>query len=190
MSNKNESKNKGYAMRLFIAINFDNAVKEYLKAAQSGVKNISQGGHFSHEENLHLTLVFLGEIAPAKITQVEKAMDMVVASAFELSLGGLGHFKRDNGDIVWVGVKQNETLSAVYNQLCRSLKSSGFALENRDYKPHLTLARKVMLTSDLKSVSVPNITTKISRISLMKSERIRGELTYTEIYAKALSYNG
>ncbi len=173
-------------MRLFIAINFDDEVKKYLKSVQADVKNISSGGNFSHEENLHLTLVFLGEVAPGRVNQIEQAMNSVHSLPFELVMGGVGSFKRGTGDIIWVGVKPNKILADIYKQLCNSLNNSGFVIESCDYKPHLTLAREVVLTDSIKSVSAPNIATTVNKISLMKSERLGGKLVYTEIYAKEL----
>ncbi len=173
-------------MRLFIAINFEDAIKEYLKSVQARVKNISTGGNFSREENLHLTLVFLGEVSPMNVKQIEQAMDEIKASAFALTLSGVGRFKQESGDLLWVGVKPNDSLSDIYDQLRLSLKNRGFSLESRAYTPHLTLARELRLTDDLKSVSVQDQSTLVSKVSLMKSERLGGKLVYTEIYAKRL----
>ncbi len=174
-------------MRLFIAINFDNTIKQYLKEVQSRLKMISKKGNFSHDTNLHLTIVFIGEVEPNKVGQIQQAMDAIDATEFELSMGGVGRFKGNLGDTIWSRVDKNNTLVSIYNQLCSHLKENGFDIQNRDYKPHITLARNVMLTGDLGIISSPNIKTNINRISLMKSERIEGRLTYTEIYVKELA---
>lgn len=117
-------------------------------------------------------------------------MDSIDDPKFELSIGGIGRFKRDRGDIICVNADKSKTLLSIYYNLCRQLNEKGFNLQDRDYKPHITLARNAMLTGDLGLVCAPNIKTTINRISLMKSEQIEGRLTYTEIYAKELEQMG
>lgn len=175
-------------MRLFIAINFDDKIKNYLKNIQQNLKGITKNGSFTREENFHLTLVFLGEVSSKEVRAIKHSMDMIQVSAFELKIGGIGCFRRDGSNIVWIGVKQGSTLSAIYNELCSSLSNGGFIIEKekRDYKPHLTLAREAVFTGDIKSVSAPVITAQVNKISLMKSERTGGKLIYTEIYTNEL----
>lgn len=183
-------------MRLFIAINFDDKIKNYLKNIQQSLKGITKNGSFTREENFHLTLVFLGEVSSKQVPAIKHSMDMIQVSAFELTIGGIGCFRRDGSNIVWIGVKQGSTLTdsaltdsaltAIYNELCVSLSNGGFVIEKRDYKPHLTLAREAVFTGDVNSVSAPVITAQVNKISLMKSERTDGKLIYTEIYTKEL----
>ena len=52
-------------MRLFIAINFDEETKQSIIAVQRRLREWGRG-NFSHPENLHLTLAFLGETAPER----------------------------------------------------------------------------------------------------------------------------
>lgn len=178
-------------MRLFIAINFNDKIKNYLKNIQQNLKGITKNGSFTREENFHLTLVFLGEVSSSQVPAIKHSMDMIQVSAFELKIGGIGCFRRDGSNIVWIGVKQGSTLtenalSAIYNELCVSLSNGGFVIENRDYKPHLTLAREAVFTGDIKFISAPVISAQVNKISLMKSERIGGKLIYTEIYTREL----
>lgn len=174
-------------MRLFIAVNFNEEVKDYLASLQESVKKISTSGNFSLRENLHLTIVFLGEHEPSEVSKIKQAIESVKAPAFELTIGGVGRFSRDGCSIVWAGVRKNEVLSSIHESLCKSLKNLGFSIESRKFTPHLTLARKMALTGDLNTVNAPDIKTKVRRISLMKSERINGKLTYTEIYGMDLA---
>lgn len=48
-------------MRLFIAINFNEDVIEDLVRLQAEFKRCRVAGNFTKPENLHLTLVFIGE---------------------------------------------------------------------------------------------------------------------------------
>jgi 2'-5' RNA ligase len=175
-----------FYMRLFIAVNFSDQIKNHLYEISQRLKNASVQGNFTRRENFHLTVVFIGETT--KISSVKQAMNRVSAEPFRLTLGGLGKFHRRGGDIYWIGVEHNISLTKVYNQLCGELAGAGFAVEKRGFKPHLTLGRKVILNDSFDknqfSMTIPPMSMEVVRISLMKSERINEKLTYTEIYTK------
>lgn len=177
-------------MRLFIAINFKEDIKRKLMGIMQGLKSYSNQGNFTRPENLHLTLVFLGEVAPAGIAAIQQAMDKAAVEKFKLSMSGLGSFKRSGGDLYWLGVDKNPTLAALHSRLSRGLREAGFTVERREFQPHLTLAREIRLKDSFNqeafSKTVPSLSLEVDKISLMKSERINGKLTYTEVYAKNL----
>ncbi|ROR31837.1 2'-5' RNA ligase [Mobilisporobacter senegalensis] len=83
-------------MRLFIAILFHKEVKDYLKSIMKELKESSLRGNFVDYNNLHLTLVFLGELESDR--KVRQAMELAVNKAgvneFPISINGLGNFKR------------------------------------------------------------------------------------------------
>jgi len=178
-------------MRLFIAINFDDQMKNRLHEITQKLKSVSIQGNFTRKENFHLTVVFIGETN--KINTVKQIMDKICAEPFDITIGILGKFQRSGGDIYWVGVENNEYLSAIYKQLAEELASAGFNIEKRSFKPHLTLGREVILSEKFDEKAFSNtispMTIRVERISLMKSERINGVLTYTEVYGKEL-YKG
>ncbi len=177
-------------MRLFIAINFTEDVKNELCLTIERLKSNANQGNFTRRENLHLTLVFLGEVAPESIQNIKSAMEKVTVEKFLLSLSGLGYFKRNGGDIYWMGVERNNCLAALHSQLCRGLTQAGFTLDNREYKPHLTLGREIRLIDRLDkeafSKTIKPLKQVVDKISLMKSERIKGRLIYSEICTKLL----
>ena len=175
-------------MRLFTAIVFDQETKEKIYKIEERLRSQSKKGSFTIKDNLHLTLNFIGETDKAKL--VEKAMKEAVEaadiSAFNLTFSGFGRFKRREGDICWVGVERNETLIRLQKELAERLINASFALDGQDYTPHLTLARKARFGNKFSerefAAAVPGIKQHVGRISLMKSERINGKLTYMEIF--------
>lgn len=171
------------AMRLFIAINFEQATKESMLAVQRRLREWG-AGNFSRPENLHLTLAFLGEIATDRIAAVRRAMDGVSVSPMELTFDHMGRFKRDGGDLWWIGLHENKALAALQSDLARRLTGEGFRLESLRFSPHITLAREVRLQAqpDRAALLGMPFTASADRISLMRSERIQGKLTYTEQY--------
>jgi 2'-5' RNA ligase len=177
-------------MRLFIAINFDEETKDKIHKISDKVKKFADKGKFVSKEHMHITLEFLGEVDESKLDSIKHAMNKVKEEGFTLELSDIGHFKRREGNIYWIGLKENRSLINLQAELHRYLLEQGFTLENRPYKPHLTLGRRVVMgdgfNSEIISNQIKNIKIIVDRIDLMKSENIKGRLIYTNIYSKAL----
>ncbi len=174
-------------MRLFIAVNFDDEIKNGLCEIMQQLQARASHGNFTRRENLHLTLAFLGETG--KPDPVKRAMNRVSAAPFPLSIAGLGKFRREGGDLFWVGVESNDALNAVHSRLWAELSQEGFVPENRAFKPHLTLGREVLVKdfdSNEFAKTIAPMRMNVTKLSLMKSERLEGRLTYTEIYSRQL----
>lgn len=169
-------------MRLFIAMNFNGETRSRLLALRDELRSHSEHGRFSLLENLHLTLAFLGECDERQTAAAKAAMDEAVFDPLEVYVDCVGRFKRDGGDTWWAGVRKNKALSDLHQKLTSGLCSRGFNLEKRKYSPHITLGREVV-TETLPRPIEPFGET-VSRIDLMKSERINGKLTYTSIYRR------
>jgi len=167
-------------MRLFIAINFNIETKDRLIALGDELRSRSERGRFSLPENLHLTLAFLGDCDDKQTAAAKAAMDVAVFDPFDLVIERIGRFKRDSGDTWWAGVRENRALSDLQQKLVAGLCSQGFNLEKRKYSPHITLGRDVV--TDVMPYPIERFGETVSRIDLMKSERINGKLTYTSIY--------
>jgi len=177
-------------MRLFISMNIENKLRETLLEKIEVLRVNSRKGRFPLQENLHITLVFIGETED--VEGVKQAMDGVSAQIFLMEFGHLGKFKRREGDIYFIGLKRNRILHSVYAQLSKALAEKGFKMEERGFTPHLTLGRNVLLKEGFdiqeysKGIEDIGLKMKVEKISLMKSERIEGRLTYTEIYSVPL----
>jgi len=175
-------------LRLFIAVNFTDEIKESLNVVTQEIKKHVVQGNFTHKENFHLTLAFIGETK--EYESIKQAMNLAVtktkAKTFDLLIEGFGKFKLKDGDTYWVGVQQNPMLSDITRALIKELKSYGFYIDDREFKPHLTLGRRIIFKNGYKisdyQESMPTMEIKVDRISLLKSERIEGKLLYTEVY--------
>ncbi len=121
-------------MRLFFALQLSEEAKSRLRPALAGI---------ARGEQLHFTLAFLGEQPESSLQLVYQAAEAVRAKAFELAIAGWGAFpdlKRPR--VLWLGVSQGaEQLCAVAEDLRRALRERGFSLEDRPFRPHLTIAR-------------------------------------------------
>ena len=169
-------------MRLFIAINFNIETHARLLSLLDELRGVSRHGNFSAPENLHLTLVFLGECSEKRSVDVKSVLSAVNFEPFDLSVYCVGRFKRDGGDIWWAGLRESKQLLTLQRVLTDKLAVAGFALERRKYSPHITLGREVVTETNPWRIDPFGET--VSAIDLMKSERIQGKLTYTSIFRR------
>jgi len=177
-------------MRLFIAVNFGVKVKKRLAETIYALKKNLVKGNFSECDNLHVTLEFLGEMPESRTEIIKECMDAAADSEFDIKIGHLGRFKRPEGDIYWRHISADDELYELQSRLHILLKKCGFSLEKRQFKPHLTLGRKMRAPAEFCferiNAEIGEIRCNVNRISLMKSEHIGGKLKYTEIYGKEL----
>jgi len=169
-------------MRLFVAINFMPGTISRLAALRDELRAISRGGNFTLTENLHLTLVFLGDCDERQVKVARTAIDGTNFAPFDLMIESIGKFKRDGGDLWWAGARENKPLMDLQCSLTDNLSAVGFVLEKRKFSPHITLGRKVI--SNAAPHQIDPFGETVTRIDLMKSEHIGSRLTYTTIHTR------
>ncbi|HHY81928.1 MAG TPA: RNA 2',3'-cyclic phosphodiesterase [Clostridiales bacterium] len=185
--------NKDLDKRVFIAINFSNEVRLYLSNMQQKLKAVCKSGNFSHPDNLHLTLRFIGSTGTDGIEKLKAAIDEAARNSriFEMSLSGLGQFASRDKHIIWAGIRYSRKLEELYNNLQAALEKAGYPKETRKFTPHITLAREVIPESSLsETLDAANVSDEIrmvvDRIYLMESTRVNGKLKYITLYSKHL----
>lgn len=178
-------------MRLFVAILFPEEVKNRLLDEIGRLRRAAERGNFTRRENLHMTLAFLGEVPPQKVPKIRAAMDEAGAQSGKCTLKftGFGRFRGRNGDLIFMKTDGGRALTDMQARLAGALKAAGFALEDRAFRPHITLGREVRPApgETLNPETAPFLWDGVAAISLMRSERIGGKITYTEMYRKELS---
>ena len=168
-------------MRLFAAVSLTEEQRAALLDYQKVLKKSVPAGarvSWAREENLHVTLAFLGEIPdPAPVI---RALKKVRAPSYRLALGGPGRF----GDVFWVGVSDGGGTVRLAEEVRRALTGAGIPFDPKPVKPHVTLARRFPENSPGGAPeAVPG---EIAAFSLMRSDRIGGQLRYTEIWKTKL----
>ena len=171
-------------MRLFIAINFPPEIKVAMAAIRDVIKHTALCGNFTFDENLHLTLVFLGECDFRQTETIKSVIAETQFPEFTLVLEKAGYFKRDSGNTWWIGLSENKSLLDLQAGLTKRLQQSGFPLVNRRYVPHVTIGREVKMRAGFVHPEIPKAAFNVTNIELMKSERINGKLTYMPVYSK------
>jgi len=167
-------------LRLFIAINFGSETRAKLAALREELRSRSRSGRFSRDENLHLTLAFIGEVNPAKADKIKTIMDTVTFVPFDAVIDRLGTFSR--GTLWWAGLREDKPLMDLQREVEHKLALCGFEQDGRRFNPHITLGREV--ATDVKPWKIEPFGETVKGIDLMKSERLGGKLMYTPLYIK------
>ena len=133
------------AERLFIAVETSAEARQRLGALQKAVPCAGVQIKWVRPENIHLTLAFLGDTEAAMAEQVKALMDEAAAAAspFAFDVIGAGYFgSRREPRVVWAGLTGDLTpLKKMQTRLSNGLKALGIPLDERDFKPHLTIGR-------------------------------------------------
>lgn len=166
-------------MRLFIAIQFDDEILDALIDFQNDPKAQGVTGNYTKRENLHITLAFIGEYGNPD--DVLEAMEQVDFRPLDIDLDGVGSF----GELFWVGFRDNPQLAEYVKKLRRALAENNIPFDRKRFSPHITLIRKYSYKGGLEiPVSEsPKGHMKATRVSLMRSERGKNGMIYTEIGA-------
>ncbi len=172
-------------MRLFVALNPSENDKDTIEKYIIRLRQTGAVGNFSRRENLHITLAFIGETD--RLDRAVEAMDNTVSEPFKYRLSALGRFKGgEKGDTVFLSVEDDSVMKKLASSLSCMLTREGFKLESRSFKAHLTIGREVCGYEKIRDIPPPGLEISAAEMSLMKSERIRGRLTYTPVYVKTL----
>jgi 2'-5' RNA ligase len=180
-------------LRLFISVNCDNTVINRLLVVQEKIRTQSVKGNFSLPENLHLTLVFIGETPADNVHIISSAIDKALKpniAPFSLTFSATGCFKHSNKELWWIGTEHDDiyldALKTIRQRITEELSLQGISFDNRPFNPHITLGREIKHETPI-VIPKQEIIYPVKRISLMKSERISGKLTYTEIFGLNLA---
>lgn len=175
-------------MRLFIAINTPEEVRAGLERSGKLLRRSCGRGSFSRRENYHITLAFLGEQPESRVGDVLAAMDCCGAEPFPVGIGGFGAFQNAGGSVVWRGIEDSGELKRLQRELAQQLRQRDFAVERREFRPHLTMARRVILKegvrlADLSGRTEPLVFTA-DHMTLMRSDLTPAGANYTCLYEK------
>lgn len=175
-------------VRVFYAIEFDESTREYIYEKQQIAKKFCINGKFTRKENIHLTLQFMGELPIDKKIELYKVLDEAYRNKkkFTIDITGIGKFDKRDGSILWVGIQKYNEIKKIYNNLQWNLKKLGYKVEDRPYKPHITIGRKVKFGrqfEEVKNVVSFNKSVCIEKITLMQTIQTKGVLEYYPIYS-------
>jgi 2'-5' RNA ligase len=130
-------------MRLFVALDIPEDIRNQLAALVSKLRLVSQNARWARIEGLHVTLKFLGETSSEKAAEIKTTLSSIPTRApIPINFHGLGFFPDARRPrVLWAGVKAGLPLASLAAEVDRSLQPLGIPIEERVFSPHLTLAR-------------------------------------------------
>ena len=123
--------------RLFAAIRPPPTVRDLLVDAMDDTPELKWVG----DEQLHLTLRFIGEVERPLAEDIAAALGRVRSGRFDLRIAGIGRFDRRGGGALWAGVEPKAPVAALAAKIERACLAAGLPPEHRAFHPHVTLAR-------------------------------------------------
>ena len=124
--------------RLFVALRPPRPVRDILIAAMHGIS----GARWQNDEQLHLTLRFIGEVDRHQAEDIAAALGALHTPAIAARISGVDLFERQGRPhMIWAGVEPHEPIAALHRKVDQLLSRVGVTPETRAFVPHVTLAR-------------------------------------------------
>lgn len=163
-------------MRIFIAVKIPEDVRRKVRQYINSIKNNFNNVKWVSQENLHLTIKFLGEVKKPDLKKIMECIEETASefTPFSMGLNGLGFFPSEmKPRVIWFGADGGaDHLLEVFHSLENCLEKAGFDRDARTFSPHLTIGR---VRKDKKTV-VPeglpefdSVRFEINSLTLMKS---------------------
>ncbi len=133
-------------MRVFIAIDLLPEIKKAIGTVIERLKAVKAPVKWVEEENLHITLKFLGEIPEDKLKRLEETVKRTVEAfkPFQVSFEGGGVFPNEKRPrVIWIGTKEgNKEIASLAKKLEENLAANGLGKkEEREFNSHVTIGR-------------------------------------------------
>ena len=169
--------------RLFVAIRPPSHIRDALLDLMGGIG----GARWQDDDQLHLTLRFLGEIDRHQAEDVHAALGSIHHPPFELAVSGLGIFdKRGVPTTAWAGVSPPEPVHILHKKVDQAIARVGIEPDRRAFHPHITLARLGRSSGPTDgflagSGTVRGVPFRVDRFSLHESRLTPEGAVYTEL---------
>ncbi|MEO5375525.1 MAG: RNA 2',3'-cyclic phosphodiesterase [Alphaproteobacteria bacterium] len=125
-------------IRLFVAIDLPDAVRDRLAALAGGIP----GARWLEPESYHVTLHFIGEVPEDTAEEIHAALEAVRAPGVTLAIGGVGSFSQGHRvHSLYAGVDRSPPLLHLHDRIQRAVTQVCPATDGRRFTPHVTLAR-------------------------------------------------
>ena len=124
--------------RLFVALRPPAPIRDLLLDVMDGV----EGARWQDEDQLHITLRYIGEVDARTAEDAATALSAIRAALPPLRIDGCGTFEtKGRPNAIWAGIAPRDPLAALHKKIDRAMIAIGLEPEHRAYVPHVTLAR-------------------------------------------------
>ena len=167
-------------LRCFIAIEIPETIKKSIADVIDTLKKSGSDVKWVSNDNIHITLQFLGETEESLIPDIKGALCKILApySPFYIKIADVGCFPSGRRPrVIWVGLKESQLLIHLYNDIASAMVKFGYQKEERGFTPHVTIGRVksnrnlgelLRRLEEFKVTDFPDFVVK--NVTLMKSE--------------------
>jgi 2'-5' RNA ligase len=161
-------------VRLFVALEIPAGVRDNLATLIKELRNSEPKARWVRAENLHVTLKFLGETPSEKLEAIRDTLLGVRSEqTVKLEFRGLGFFPNEKRPrVLWAGMDASPNVQSLAASIDQALEKLGFPPEDREFTPHLTIAR----------FSSPRVTEKLRAAIQQNMARESGCVRTTEFH--------
>lgn len=178
-------------MRVFIGFKIDRFTKKKIIEIRNSIRDEFIKGNYTLDENLHLTLKFIGEVQEDKVEDIKECIESLEFNSFKVEGTALGIFKKRNKAIIYYNINKNKKLDKLYEETSKLLYNNKIIDKSQvgiSYKPHITLVRNLTLGEGMemfiKEFKGKKQEIHIDGITLFESTRIDGKLVYRDIFTR------
>ena len=187
-------------LRTFIAVELPAELRQRVESTTASLRQeIGLLVRWIPVENMHLTLKFLGDIAPSNVEMLSQMVrgEADLFPCFEFHVGGLGSFpniKRPR--VLYIGIQAPATLEALQRGIESATRRLGYESEERGFSPHLTIGRvrqNVTATEQqtirrlLEQTEIDSLgTARVDSVHLYRSDLRPSGSVYTRLYSAPL----
>lgn len=131
-------------MRLFVGVPVGDGARQEIVALLGRLRERDWPVRWVHDEGLHLTLKFYGEVAGERLEVIEETVHRACRDTGPLplrldALGGFPSVSRPR--VLWIGLHAPPELGRLQERLEQSGEGIGFPPEGAPFRPHVTLGR-------------------------------------------------
>jgi RNA 2',3'-cyclic 3'-phosphodiesterase len=129
-------------MRIFIGIDLDQEIRAKIARFLEGVSGFAPEARWVRLESLHITLKFIGEQTAEQVEAITQQLRRVESAPVEIQVSGYGFFPTATSPrVFWIGIHASPHLAELACRVDSAVAELGVPREEREFSPHLTLAR-------------------------------------------------
>lgn len=187
-------------VRAFIAVEIPADIRQAIGDATAGVRSaIGPLVRWVPVNNMHLTLKFLGDVAPSSVEMLSQMLraEAELIPCFDIHLGRVGAFPSlRRPRVIFIGIQAPAALAALQHGIEAGARRLGYELEERDYSPHLTMGRvkqsitaleQQLIRRALEETTIDSPgTARVDSVHLYRSDLKPSGSVYTRLYSAPL----
>ena len=163
-------------MRLFIGIKIDDKARKKINSYFNLLYENKVTGNYTKVSNLHMTLVFLGEMSDDKVDIIKGILRSIEIKTNSINISKMELLK----DILVGEVKESNELADIYDSLRNKLRRANIPFDDHKLYPHVTLVRRAKNHEKFIGRDM-NIDSYFDHITLLESKRINNDLVYIDL---------